>query len=130
MKNSIICIILAFFIVDSYALPATVPATSVPPVDIATTVTKQYHATCAQNVTSIKNAVDSKTLVLRPSRQWWDEFAWSGGFYITPDPLNAVAYGASFLFRCEQSGGVAIMEFSFDPSNLKWVHMSRQCEFL
>ncbi|KAJ7174522.1 hypothetical protein C8R46DRAFT_1347659 [Mycena filopes] len=115
MKNSIICIILASFIFDSYALPTT----TVSPVDIATTVTKQYHATCAEYAASIKSLADSKTLVLRPGRRWWDEFAWSGGFYLTPNPLNAIAFGASFVLKCASLGGVVIIEFSFDPSDLK-----------
>ncbi|KAJ7165961.1 hypothetical protein C8R46DRAFT_1275348 [Mycena filopes] len=125
MKSSIICIILASFIVDSYALPTT----TVSPVDIATTVTKQYHATCAEYAASIKRLADSKTLVLRPGRRWWDEFAWSGGFYLTPNPLNAIAFGASFVLKCASLGGVVIIEFSFDPSDLKCVHTSREWGF-
>ncbi|KAJ7174540.1 hypothetical protein C8R46DRAFT_1252183 [Mycena filopes] len=112
MKNSIICIILVSFIVDSYALPPPLPAVDINPT--------QYHATCAKYAPSIKRAVDSKTLVLGPGRRWPDEFTWSGGFYITPDQANAEAYGASFMTDClsKSLGGVVIIEFRFDPSAL------------
>ncbi|KAJ7488436.1 hypothetical protein FB451DRAFT_1167869 [Mycena latifolia] len=70
----------------------------------------QYHATCANYAASIKQAIQTETLALRPGRTWPDKFAWSGGFYVTPNQTNAEAFGAAFLTRCLEHGGVVIMD--------------------
>ncbi|KAJ7101512.1 hypothetical protein B0H15DRAFT_943832 [Mycena belliarum] len=75
----------------------------------------------------IEDAIKSKTFALLPTRGWPDEFAWSGGFYVTPDRGNAEAYGASFLTRCVPRGGVMIMKLDFDPKELK--HKSPSSQF-
>ncbi|KAJ7622582.1 hypothetical protein DFH06DRAFT_765838 [Mycena polygramma] len=96
--------------------PVSNPGGPTPP----STVSRQYHATCAKTAVSIKTDMDNNVFSLLPDRNWPDEFAWSGGFYITPDRSNAVAYGAAFRPDCMERdlGNVVIMEFEFDSLGL------------
>ncbi|KAJ7438946.1 hypothetical protein B0H11DRAFT_1934903 [Mycena galericulata] len=119
MKSSVSLTFLGALLVQAYALPAT----SVDEVARRTSVAStQYHATCAAHSEEIQSDIKSEKLSLLPDseRRWPDEFTWSGGFYLTPDRDNAVAFGASFLSYCvgQNKGGVVIMEFSLDTSNL------------
>ncbi|KAJ7664657.1 hypothetical protein DFH06DRAFT_1392467 [Mycena polygramma] len=142
MKSSSFLFTFAALLVDTYALPTQVqrgsttpsvpsrPATNLSDTAATdfgansnptprSTVSVQYHATCAKNAASIKTAMDNKVFSLRPTRRWPDELSWSGGFYVTPDQKNAEAYGAAFLRRCQKKrGGVVIMQFELDSSEL------------
>ncbi|KAJ6587963.1 hypothetical protein B0H19DRAFT_1247686 [Mycena capillaripes] len=111
MLCSVSLIILAGLLAEAYAGPVTSRTAPV--------ASTQYHATCARYAASIEQKIKDKTLVLGPGRRWPDEFTWSGGFYVTPDQSNAIAFGASFGTHCLDYGGVVIMEFSFDSSKLK-----------
>ncbi|KAF9017730.1 hypothetical protein BDZ89DRAFT_369050 [Hymenopellis radicata] len=82
--------------------------------------TTQFHATCRSFAASIKSAVKAGTFKLQPKRIWPNEFTWSGGFYISPDEGKAQLFGATFLaYPCADKGGVVVLEFSFDTSNLQ-----------
>ncbi|KAJ6601962.1 hypothetical protein DFH09DRAFT_1069507 [Mycena vulgaris] len=140
MRCSLPLIIFSALLAESYALPATSRSEVARRLDIAST---QYHATCATYATAIKRAIMGKTFNLHRTREWPNEFTWSGGFYLTPDRDNAVAYGAAFLTNCLENdmmlGGVVILslsnlsifcqihvltrgllaEFSFESSTLK-----------
>ncbi|KAJ7144193.1 hypothetical protein C8R44DRAFT_725164 [Mycena epipterygia] len=121
MRRYISWIVFAALLVDSYALPVT-PGSEVVRRTEVTVAPTQYHATCATSAKSIQKAMESKTFVLRPGRKWPDEFTWSGGFYMTPDQGNAIAFGADFLTSyCADKGGVEIMKFNFDSSHLVYV---------
>ncbi|KAJ7429800.1 hypothetical protein B0H11DRAFT_2211866 [Mycena galericulata] len=112
MKSFVRLAILAALLAESYALPATTGNE----VEVALT---QYHATCATDSAEIQAHIKSRQLSLLTGRRWPDEFTWSGGFYLTPDRDNAVAFGADFRSYCvaDNRGGVVIMEFSFDTSD-------------
>ncbi|KAJ7477534.1 hypothetical protein FB451DRAFT_1173082 [Mycena latifolia] len=97
MLRSVSCIIFAALLAESYALPAPWGRDAMRRTEVAST---QYHATCANYAASIKQAIQTGTLALGPGRTWPDEFAWSA---------NAEAFGAAFLTRCLQYGGVVIM---------------------
>ncbi|KAJ7217626.1 hypothetical protein C8J57DRAFT_1395515 [Mycena rebaudengoi] len=118
MTRSLSLIIFAALLAESYALPSTI-SRKIRRTEVATT---QYHATCGDIATIIKQQMDSTddTFALLPGRRWPDEFTWSGGFYVTPVKANAVTYGAAFLDHCvtDNRGGVVIIEFGFDASHL------------
>ncbi|KAJ6575634.1 hypothetical protein DFH09DRAFT_377455, partial [Mycena vulgaris] len=81
--------------------------------------TTQYHATCRDYASSIESAVKGGTFALQADRTWPNEFTWSGGFYVTPDENKAQLFGAIFLAdTCSTQGGVVIIEFNFDTSQL------------
>ncbi|KAJ7477447.1 hypothetical protein FB451DRAFT_1172999 [Mycena latifolia] len=114
MLRSVSCFIFAALLAESYALPAPRGRDVFRRTEVAST---QYHATCANYAASIKQAIQTGSLALGPGRTWPDEFAWSGGFYVTPDQANAEAFGAAFLTHCL----VLSSELSFDPSNLRYL---------
>ncbi|KAJ7126654.1 hypothetical protein C8R46DRAFT_1247807 [Mycena filopes] len=112
MSASVLSFILATLLAASYALPAPPPPAA--GTRATTAESTQYHATCADNVTTIasQTAPNNHTLSLLSDRRWPNEFTWSGGFYLTPNEDNAVAFGAAFLPHCVPRGGVVVMSSS------------------
>ncbi|KAJ6479245.1 hypothetical protein C8R47DRAFT_611625 [Mycena vitilis] len=88
------------------------------PSQSASVASTQYHATCAAYSTSIQTQIKNKKLALRTGRRWPDEFAWSGGFYLTPNQNNALAYAAVYLSECASHGGIVIMQFTLALSTI------------
>ncbi|KAJ7178282.1 hypothetical protein C8R46DRAFT_1346463 [Mycena filopes] len=108
MSHFILFNLFASLLAQTYAVP----------VPQGTDAPTHYHATCADSASTIQQNIAAGALLLWPSRPWADEFAWSGGTYLTPNQDNAIAYGASFLTHCtaENRGGVVIMGLIFDTA--------------
>ncbi|KAJ7154069.1 hypothetical protein C8R46DRAFT_1197078, partial [Mycena filopes] len=109
MSHFILFNLFASLLAQTYAVPVPQGTSDTP---------THYHAACADSASIIQQNIAAGALLLWPSRKWADEFAWSGGTYLTPNQDNAIAYGASFLTHCtaENRGGVVIMGFNFDTA--------------